>query len=120
LLKMLVLFCPHQVLWQLLNGLEQERRTLRAQAAFGGKRAENADGAHIRAAGHFDILWRITDIDAVFGRESGHIESTSERRRMRLARRGIFRTNTHGEMVCKLQIFQLDTDAVATAACYQA
>jgi hypothetical protein len=116
---MMPLFGSRKVLWQFLYGLEQERRTFRAQAAFCGKRTENADGAHIRAAGHLDILWRITNIDAVFRRKAGEIESMSERRRMRLATRGVFRTNAHSEMACKLQIFQLDTDAVAAAACHQ-
>ena len=101
---------------QVCDGVEEQVGFGGAQAGFCWERAEDADGANSGAAGHFEIFWRIADINAGGGIQGHLAQRETQRGRMRLAVTCVSAADMRGEEIGELEEAQLADDAIAIAA----
>ena len=91
---------------KLFDGFEEGVGLCRAQAFFGGERAENGDsGAYAGAARHLQVFGGVADVDGVLRVETHAAEREFERRGMRLALGGVACTDARGESVPEVERF---------------
>jgi hypothetical protein len=106
---------------EFVDGIEEEVGFCGAQAFFGGEGAEDGDGgADAGAAGHFEVFWRVADVDGFRGAEVHVAKGKTEWSGVRFTKASVAAADAGGEAVPEFKFMELTVDAVAVAAGDQA
>ena len=110
-----LLFENLQVARQILDGPQEQVWLRRPNTLRCWEWPQHPNRSDASAPGHFDVFWRVTDVDSLFRRCPQAFQREFKRRRVRLPAWSILGANTHRKIFGKLERSKLLPDATAAS-----